>query len=212
MYSRKDFDGMPLNPFVVHKDKWVQNHYPELSRNRFFNEPIDSKFAKKDLHKILRFVIIFAHPLSPLQVERDFSVREKYAFELLQMKNEIEDEAWAMDIKEEGRQFTEILFWFFVMVNNPLYEGWFSLKMASHRLMKRLRDGVEYFDNKVGDYLRASKQITEINDQVIKLEHELFKDDKRLQAIISQRASEIESIGGPAEAFALEFDNNKPFF
>lgn len=193
-----DFSKLKYNPVGIPNGKRFWEVCPELFKRRdafrLVPEGVE-KFSLIDLDKLIRFVVLFCDPLSPFAQEKDFEHRARQAREALGFT---EKERFWMEVTESTDFFNEILFEYFKMQNNHLYETWFSLKMGLHQTNKRLRGDTM----KDSDRRHLMAAIKDFAFEVKELEHQLFPDEYTAQIIAEKSAR--DSLTGYAEKYAQE--------
>lgn len=212
-YRVEDFQDMTINPFVVSRDNYVFDHYPDLQRAKVFSiipkNKDDGKpykeFRKKDLDILLKFVIIFIDPESPLADIRDYEKRRKYAIDVMKSRGLVENGRPYEEIMEEGLLFDALIFQYFQLINNHDYELWYSLNMQLRTFYTHLRKDLS--EDKNGSVLADMdkrrmllKDIENFKSTLMNLESQLFASP-RLKKIIARKQMD-EAIGGYAEMFA----------
>jgi hypothetical protein len=207
--EKQDFEGMDFNPFGVFGETPVQKHYKRLSRIQAFSHIPEDYGAlgwkQKDLSKLLSFIIIFVDTQSPFHTYRDFDKRKKEAKKVLKIQH---GDIVSDEIEEEGHMFRELLFEYFRLINDHLYEEWFSLKQQVHTFNKLMRTALTTDMDRLPTELNARKNLTKevknFNRDLMKLESQIFNDD-RLAQLINEEVVQ-NSIGGFPEKFAVEPD------
>jgi len=169
-------DDLRYNPDIQGK---MVDKYPAL-KSRFPNDEVSDK--------LLRFAILFADPISPLAEERDIEIRKK---DILRYMKE-PGTTWYKEVKDDTENWNEILFNFFVLINNFQYEAWLSLKISFHKLSAELR-GV--MDQK--DRVSAGAGLIKMAEEIKQLEAKIFPDEYTKRAIVNK-----VSMTGHAEKYA----------
>ena len=126
---------MKFDPSLVQTGKFIWEHYPQLGRRKVLCTVPDSyDWNLKELDSLVKYVLYFADPESPLADETDYEFRIEQAKELSQVKGRVVEE-----IDSEGMLFHSVLLEIFKLANAYLYELWFSLKMNFHVMNTELR-------------------------------------------------------------------------
>ena len=217
---------MELNPFIVPKDVYIQNHYPRFARNPAYHhipKVIEKEvtkdengkkqvkerskcykdFGAREIDRILKFVVIFIDTESPYSEERNFDVRSRKCLKALQIKK---DSFIHKEIKESGQLYNHLVFEFFKEINAHQYETWFSMKMNLHQMNAYLRSNpIADRNGNLGADINARRQLSskipEMLGELVDIEYTIFPDN-RLQKIINDKSVQ-DSINGYAEQFAL---------
>lgn len=204
--EKKDFEKMEFNPFAVFGNTPIWKHYSRLGKIRAFSYIPDDyvKLGWKDenLSRILGFVIILIDPQSPLFEIRDYEQRKEDAAKMMKISNNQE----LNEILDEGEIFHELIHEYFRLINNHLYEQWFTYKSQIHTFNSYLRKPLSTDMTKVPTEVNARKalmkEIKNFNDELQHLEAVIFQDE-RIAKLINEKAVQ-NSIGGYAERFALD--------
>lgn len=205
VYKLEDFDDMSLNPFAVAKGTFMWEHYDELKRRpglcrlppESVGPPYD-EWLDSDLDKLIKFLVIFVDPESPLAKEPDYDFRREEAMNIVAVK---EGTNTHDEIVAEGPVFQIVMFELFKYVNSYTYESWFSQKMNFHIMSSELRKAPAAFD---ATTLNARRQLAlsmeELRTDLIKIESTLFPN-ARIEKMVSDIATE-DQVGGYPEEFA----------
>lgn len=178
--------------------------YPALSRRKAFTaipEGVDN-FSFADLDKLIRFVIVFIDPQSPVYEETDFDYRKALALEALGYKK---SERFYEEVSENTDLFNSVLFTYFKMVNNLLFEQWYTMYMNLHIVNQKMASPDAIADSERRQTSKISKQLY---DDLVELQHSLFPDEQTAR-IMAEKSSE-EDLGGYAEQYAQEVVISKP--
>lgn len=195
----KDLSDMTINPLATPPGKFLWEVYPQIARRPVLNKPPeDLGWLPSDWDKLVRFMIIFADPESPLAGETDYDYRKGAAIESVKPKGRVLDE-----IKSEGVAFHAVLLDVFKLVNSYQYEMWLSMKMNFHILTAELRKAPDSLDaSSLNARRMLAGSIEEIAASLLKIEASLFPN-KRIEKIINASAL-VDEVGGWAEEFAEE--------
>lgn len=194
--------GMTFNPLAVPQGKFIWEEYKVLSRRPALSQLPKSEdyqgWLKTDLDQLVRFMVVFVDPESPLASETDFDFRKKEAIDSMKVKGRALEE-----IESEGLLFHAVLLDIFKLANSYQYESWFSLKMNFHILNRELRKNPEVIDAQTMNARRMLAQSQEESLGVLaKIESTLFPS-KRIEKLVNQAAM-ADEIGGYAEEFATD--------
>ena len=194
------FKQLRYNPFELEEFQLMWKVYPDLAKRKEFCKLPEGvvDFDLPDLNKLIKFTVIYIDPLSPLYDEKDFDVRMDKAMEALGYDKE--EERFFDFVKSNGELWNVILFTYFKMINNHMYESWYSQKVNFHILSARLRSS----DLEDGVRLRYTKMVDEARDGLIEIEHKLFPDEYTMR-IVAEKASEGK-VTGYAEKYALKLE------
>lgn len=196
---------MSLNPFNVERGATMDSIYKTLKGNRFWIVPKTIEYelwTKSNTDTIIRFVVLLIDPESPHYDERSLDIRMGQCRNAL---NILSDSVEFKEIDSFGNVFANVMFEFFKVVNNHIYETWFSSKMNLHQLNKYLRmPPVSDKNGSVAADVNARRQLSQVIKDLafdlIEIEYQLFPD-LRLAKIINERAAE-DGLGGYAEQYA----------
>lgn len=191
-----DFSKLANNPVGVSFDKYIWEVHPRLARRKIFCEPQDDikNFSLLDLDKLLRFVIVFIDPTSPLADEKDFEHRIRASMEALGFD---ERERFWKEVEGNTLYFHSILSAYFAMCHAIRYETWFSKKMAIHNINTKLRSGSWKTES---EQRQALKMQDDLSYELIDLEHSLFPDEYTYKII--QEQATADKFVGYAEQYA----------
>jgi len=191
---------MQIDP-LKNKKTFIWKQYPDLRRRRIFSIiPIDySDFRERDLDKMIRFCILFVDPESPFVSESNFSERAKMCLDKLGYDED--EDFYKYHFKDSSEYWQEMMFSYFKMVNDHLYELWFSTKIGVHNLQKQMRN--PFFDSE--RMRKTLKDVQDFTKQLISIEDTLFPDSKT-RNLVSRLATE-DKLSGYAEKFAIDPNN-----
>lgn len=209
MFKRDDFKDMEHNPFACRAGEMMTDKYPELARHEVFtrvpsSEWLDSKYLpqREDLDMLLRFTVLFVQwHRNPIAAEKDFDKRAELVWETLGVKKRAD--TLRFFVEENHRWWRAVLFEYFKVVNNDLYNLWFSLKMNFANNMAVLRHELPASaDEKFVNALQKIKSQSQGDlAEIQKIELRLFGDEK-LRDTITKESVATE---GHAEIFAEDF-------
>jgi len=205
--KEQEFSGMEFNPFEPFGETFMCKHFKRLGKIEAFSylpaEYKEAGWKKNNIDRMLRFVVVFIDPQSPLFEERDFMKRRKLAKKVIGIKK---DDVENAEIEDEAEVFQELTYEYFRLIHATNYEQWFTYKMQIADFNKYLRTPIEKSAQKVAQEVNARKslmqQIGSFTEEMQKLENVIFNDD-RLAKMINEKAVQ-NSIGGYAERFADE--------
>lgn len=192
---------MKFDPSLVPTGKFIWEHYPLLGRRKVLSTVPDSyDWNLRELDSLIRYVLYFADPESPLADETDYEFRIEQAKELSRVKGKIVEE-----IDKEGMLFQSILLEVFKLANSYLYELWFSLKANYHILNTELRRHPDSLDSAALNARRMLGSSMEENlTALAKTELALFPNPA-VEKIVN-RAAMSEDPGRWVEEFAEELE------
>lgn len=193
-----DFTKIKYNPLVVPEEDYIWEHYPDLQRRvTFCNLPLDEKYSDLDLEgldELLKFVIIFVDPLSPLASEKDFRIRSEIALEQLGLTKKAK---FFKHFEQGTTWMQDVLMTYFAMIHDLLYEQWFSQKMSIHISNTQLIDArMDSLDRS-----RLQKDLGERIKTLKEIEHQLFPDEYTKKLIVEASTAKFQY--GFAEKYAL---------
>ena len=192
------YDKLPINPFKCEGKEYMWKKYPKLSRRTAFSsipKGMRGHITLPDLNKLIKFVVIYIDPLSPLFEEKDFEQRATMAMEDLGFKK---SEKFFQHFENNTLFFQNLVFEYFKMVNNHEYEAWYTMKINLHHINKRLRDP----STQLSDRRQLTKAITDFQEDLIKLENKILPDDYTMN-IISDLAT-ADNLASYAEKYAWD--------
>lgn len=194
------YDDMTYNPFDVQEGQFIWERYPVFGRRQILSTLPDHDGYKSwsliDLDKLVRVMVLFVDPESPLAGETDFDFRKKESIRLVKPTAKV-----VKEIEEEGPIFQAVVYELFKLANSYQYEAWWSMKMNFHIMNREMRRPPKTFD---ASTLNARRMLSAGMDEqllaIAKMESALFSD-KRIEKLINDAAM-ADDIGGWVEEFA----------
>jgi hypothetical protein len=210
-FRKEDFESMQFNPFRDEGKSMVEM-YPRLRRVRAFR----GKHPRIDLDVLLKFVVLYIDPQSPVYDITDLEERAGKVVKILGIKerhavyNEINHHLLPPDQQGDwGFIFDNFVFEYFRIVNNHEYEYWFTMKSDYHQQCQFLRSAPPSDPETAAlDATRRQKVADGLEDKKNKLlvtEERLFRDP-RVRRIIENYSTKDDDIAGYAERFAIDND------
>lgn len=208
-FAVEDFNKMEFNPFATNEMLMVDK-YKKLRRRRAFR----ARHKLIDLDTLLRFVVVFVDPQSPLSEERDFDERMSKAVKVMEIEEGSNEflEIYRQPIEELGNYvpgtlLENYIFEYFKMVNNHEFELWFTLKMDYHQQCQYLRSPAPADPVAAGlDATRRNSVASALKEKmmmVLRAEDQLFQDE-RIKGIVVDNATKDDDLAGYAERYALD--------
>jgi hypothetical protein len=203
--------GMEFNPFVQGA---MIEHYKKLRSVKVFKPFIKNKdlglagddpygLNDKECDTVLRIVILYLDPQSPLSEEKDLDVKLST---ILTVFNVGKKSLVHKEIFEKKVLFHAYCYEYFKFIHTVEYEAWFSLKIAFHNMNKLLRMDIPPGDEKAISVVRSiAKDMGQLKASLVEMEYNLFGDRRLLDIIKSEQMK--ESIGGHAEIHAHDLDD-----
>jgi hypothetical protein len=178
----------------------IKKAYPELSN---YNE-LSSEIPGIDTDKLIRMFIYLIDKDSPIWKLTDISLRYQKAAELAGLK--VKETMWQKIMEGENQKANEMLFVFFGIYHNPMFELWFTAKISLHYQMRTLRSQPKDLNSKqFADEAKVRGDVFEkLKDQTInlmKLEGNLFNDDRVKDMLVKAAVVKMRT---HAEQFAME--------
>lgn len=204
--DKKDFEHMEFSPFAPFGDTPIWEHYSRLGKIRAFSfipeEYEQLGWKKQNLSKLLGFVILFIDVQSPFFENRDYDLRKAEAIKAMK----ITDKEELREINEEGEIFQELIHEYFRLINNHIYEQWFTYKSQIHTFNGYLRKPLKADSDKIATEVNARRALLKetegFTEKLQSLEAVLFNDE-RIAKLINEKAVQ-NSVGGYAERFAQQ--------
>ena len=132
---------------------------------------------------------------------RDFEDRRTKALAVFKIK---EDSLEYDEIMENGLLFQDFVYEFFKLVNNHMYEQWFTYKQQIHSFNKFLRAEPDFTSDDIIKEMNSRRALLKeseaFGEKLLKLETIIF-DDERLAKLINEKTVQ-NSIGNYAEFYA----------
>lgn len=192
------YDKLPLNPFKCEPKEYMWKKYPQLARRTAFSsipKGMKGHITLAELNKLIKFVVLYIDPLSPLFEEKDFEHRTNVAMEDLGFTKK---EKFFKHIENQTLFFKNLVYEYFQMVNNHEYEAWYTMKINLHHINRKLRDPSTDLSNR----RQLTKAITEFKTELIELENKILPDQYTMN-IVSDLAT-ADKLASYAEKYAWD--------
>ena len=212
-YDRDVFQDMQFDPFAVPEGRLFHDYYQKIRRNRgMWSPPVDmedvrrqknyDKWSDDQISELCQIVVLVVDRQSELYTENDLEWKIGSAIHSLG----IDDPVVVEEALQQGAFFDQMLFSFFRMVNDLLYEQWWSTKTLFHNLNFYVRlNRVNADETTVKGVRAANSQLNELRRDILEIQATLFPGDERIAQAINDMAI-AEEIGGPGESYARDFE------
>lgn len=205
--GNESFEKMQYNPFNVPSGVFIQDFYSLFQRRAIFHSPQQTSeeifnLSMSQWDNVLRFIVLFVDIQSPFSSEREFDVRKDLCLSALKIK----DPSVIECINSNDVFYSKALFEYFKTINNYKYSLWFTKLTSYFKNTKILLsdEGETDTEKRIKVELDVNKYLTILNEELITLEADLFKDE-RIKASIKDKAIE-EELSGYAERFAKQIE------
>lgn len=194
MYSRKDFEGLKHNPLALQKGQRMVDVYPVLARSHVFTEVPDLRekdkadnlvISEDELDLCVRFTVLLVEQRgNPMRFDTDFGAKADAAWTLLGVR----DTRDIRKLQKSGhRWFHSMIFEYFKMSNDTLYQEWFALRMSFIELARLIAMPVSE-SSAVAEMIRAKKDaaatLKNLRQSISALESELFSSKDLTEIVL----------------------------
>lgn len=155
---------------------------------------IPEGFTEKERDEMLTFAYYFMDKESPFATVTSFERRMKKSIDASKLSISVKKE-----IREKGDWFKDVVYKYFLSINNVEYEFWFSCMMR----FKALGDEVRFVEG--DDMLKKVSMYEKLKDSIMEAERRLFPSDEVNQLVFT-KAFKNPTVGW-AEKFSLKKTN-----
>lgn len=192
---------MMNDPLACEGYMWEK--YPDLARRKIFcTEPyvlgFKSSLNLDDLNNLIKFIVLFVDPTSPLAKEKDFDYRTNAALGMLGLSKY---DLFFQEIEKNTLYWNCVLATYFAATHAIEYESWFTSKMALHHISMELRANII----PPNERRMTMKIMDEMTEDFLKKEHRLFPDEYTRNAVVA--SAELDQFAGYAERYAQDIKN-----
>ena len=199
-----DYSKLEFNPIVLEKGELIYERYDDLALNPTYCELSEEDFALGYTHELLSqlvsFVILYIDDQSPYYRELDIDKRINYCMKDLGIKK---GSLVYEQVESHSPRFSDVLYEYFVWINNIPFESWLSLKTQIHHQYKYLRapySAGEDIDLEADRKSKVQERLVRLETTLMEKQAKLFPNE-RIQRQIS-RENTKKSLTGYAERYA----------